>query len=299
MKALMETQVQGYSRRQGKVRDIYNLGDDRIVIITTDRISAFDVVIENGIPGKGRVLTEVTKFWLKTLLPSVLPNHLISTDLKDLPKEFQREEFEGRTMLCRKAEPLPVEFVVRGFITGSAWKEYQKTGEVFGAKPEEKLKECEQLPNAVFTPTTKADSGHDENITFTDVCNKIGQVDAVKLRNRSLRMYVSACKLARSRGLIIADTKFEFGIIDNETCLIDEVLTPDSSRFWPAGQYEPGKGQPSFDKQFVRDYLQGLCDEGKWDKTLPGPILPPEVVEETTTKYLQLYEMLIGKELKI
>jgi len=299
MSALMKTEVPGYPCRRGKVRDIYNLGDGTIIIIATDRISAFDVVMENGVPDKGRVLTGITEFWLRGLEIDVFPNHLISTNLIDLPEVFQRPEFEGRVMLCKRAKPLPVEFVVRGFITGSAWRDYQETGKVFGVKPPKKLRECEQLPKAVFTPTTKATTGHDENITFQRVCELIGQANAIDLKKRSLRIYELACQIAQIKGIIIADTKFEFGRVDDQFVLIDEVLTPDSSRFWLADQYQPGKGQPSFDKQFVRDYLQGLCNDNKWDKNPPGPTLPSEIVAETRTKYLQLYKMLTGKELAV
>ncbi len=299
MSTLMETAVPGFQCRRGKVRDTYDIGKDGIVIIATDRISAFDVVMENGIPDKGRVLTGITNFWLETLQPEVCPHHLVSTDLKDLPGAFQRKGFARRVMLCQKAEVLPVEFIVRGYITGSAWEEYQKTGKVFGVKPPKKLQECEKLPQPVFTPTTKAVTGHDENLSFEQVCEMIGQKMATDLRKRSLRIYESACKVARNKGIILADTKFEFGKVGDKVLLIDEVLTPDSSRFWPADQYEPGHGQPSFDKQFVRDYLQGLCGAGEWDKTPPGPMLPPEIVAETRGKYLQIYRKLVGKALAI
>ena len=299
MSALMKTEVPGYSCHRGKVRDVYNLGDGRIIIIATDRISAFDVVMENGIPDKGRVLTGITEFWLKGLEVDVFPNHLISTNLIDLPEVFQRPEFEGRIMLCKKASPTPIECIVRGFITGSAWRDYQQTDKVFGVKPAKELRECERLPQAVFTPTTKATTGHDENLTFTDVCKLIGQANAIDLRKRSLRIYEVACQVAQIKGIIIADTKFEFGRVDDQLILIDEVLTPDSSRFWLADQYQSGKGQSSFDKQFVRDYLQKLCDADKWDKNPPGPTLPSEIVAGTRARYLKLYKMLTGKELAV
>ena len=293
---LMETDIREYPSERGKVRDIYDLGES-LVIIATDRISAFDVVMANGIPDKGRVLTGITKFWLEKL-SLASPNHCQSTELKDFPSVFQKPEFEGRIMLCQKAKVLPIECVVRGYITGSGWQDYQRTGEICGIKLPSGLKECEKLPEPIFTPATKAESGHDENISFKEVCKIVGKRRGVRLRDWSLCLYVMAHQTALKKGVIIADTKFEFGVVNGRVFLIDEVLTPDSSRFWPLDQYTPGRGQPSFDKQFVRDYLQELCDEGGWDKTPPGPKLPHYVVDETRKKYLTLYKLLIGEELK-
>ncbi len=298
--ALMKTEVSGYECRRGKVRDVYDLEDGRIIIIATDRISAFDVVMENGIPNKGEVLTELTEFWLEGLVLSAvdgLESHLISTDLDSLPKPFRKEKFEGRIMLCYKAAPLPVECVVRGYLAGSAWKEYQETGKVGDVEFPSGHVQCVRLPEPVFTPATKAQTGHDENITFTEVCNLVGQKVAGLIQNWSLELFSKAHVFAMERGLILADTKFEFGLANDRIILIDEVLTPDSSRFWPADRYEPGHDQESFDKQFVRNYLQGLCDEGKWDKTPPGPKLPDDIVMGTHKKYLELYKRLTDKEL--
>ena len=292
---LMETNVLGYPCQRGKVRDIYDLGKT-LAIVATDRISAFDVVMANGIPDKGRVLTGITKFWLDNL-SLVSPNHCLSTELRDFPSVFQKPELEGRIMLCRKAEVLPVECVVRGYITGSGWKDYQGTGEICGIKLPLGLKECEKLPEPIFTPSTKARTGHDENIPFKAVCEIIGKDVAERLRDWSIWLYVAAHQTALKKGVIIADTKFEFGMVSKKVFLIDEVLTPDSSRFWPLEGYVAGQSQPSFDKQFVRDYLQGLCDQGKWDKTPPGPRLPEDVVDETVKKYLYLHGLLTGREL--
>jgi len=294
-KPLMETNIQEYPCQRGKVRDIYDLGKT-LAVLATDRISAFDVVMANGIPDKGRVLTGITKFWLDNL-SLASPNHCLSTELRDFPLVFQKPEFEGRIMLCQKAEVSPVECVVRGYITGGGWKDYQKTGEICGLKLPTGLEECEKLPEPIFTPSTKARKGHDENISFKEVCEIVGKKTAEQLRDWSLWLYVAAHQAALKKGVIIADTKFEFGSINGRVILIDEVLTPDSSRFWPKNFYIPGCSQPSYDKQFVRDYLQGLCDEGKWDKTPPGPRLPEDVVDETFQKYLTLYRLLIGKEL--
>lgn len=291
--------VSGHKRRQGKVRDIYNLGDGRLVIIATDRISAFDVVMENGIPDKGKVLTALTKFWLQKLQSVASPHHLVSTELDRLPEEFQRECFEGRVMVCREAEPLPVECVVRGYLAGSGWKEYQKTGQICGIKLPSGLKQCDKLPEPIFTPATKAQAGHDENITFEDVCKLLANRSlAESLRDRSINLYRKAHDFALKRGVIIADTKFEFGRVDGTILLIDEVLTPDSSRFWPVDEYEPGHDQVSFDKQFVRNYLETLCENGKWDKTPPGPRLPDTIVAGTWNRYRELYRRLTRKDLK-
>ncbi len=297
-KALMKTEVSGYECRRGKVRDIYDLGDGRIAIIATDRISAFDVIMENGIPDKGEILTAITSFWIEGIMLSAvdgLKSHLISTDLSSFPEPFQKEEFKGRIMLCHKAAPLPVECVVRGYLAGSAWKEYQKTGKVGDIEFPSGHVQCIQLAEPIFTPSTKAQTGHDENITFSDTCNLVGQRVAVLIRDWSLKLFSKAHKFALERGLILADTKFEFGLANNQIILIDEVLTPDSSRFWPADRYEPGHDQPNFDKQFVRDYLQKLYDEDKWDKTPPGPKLPRDIVLGTRGRYLELYHRLLDK----
>ena len=288
---LMETNIQAYPCRRGKIRDIYDLGD-KLAIIATDPISAFDVVMANGIPDKGRVLTGITKFWLENL-SLVSPNHCQSTELKGFPEPFQKPEFEGRVMLCQKAGVLSIECVVRGYITGSGWKDYQKTGKICGIGLPSGLKECQKLPEPIFTPSTKAKSGHDENISFEQVSELIGLEKAINIRSWSLELYEKARNLALKKGVIIADTKFEFGMVDGRVVLI----APDSSRFWPRERYIPGRSQPSFDKQFVRDYLQSLCDTGEWDKSPPGPKLPEEIINETREKYLKLYKILTGNDL--
>ena len=296
-KALMRTEVSGFEPRRGKVRDIYDLGDRTVIIIATDRISAFDVIMENGIPGKGEVLTALTEFWFELLDSKTSPNHFISSDLYDLPVPFRRPEFRGRTMLCKKAEPLPVECVVRGYLAGSGWKDYQETQMVCGIKLSKGLKQCQRLPESMFTPATKAKSGHDENITFDAAKELVGAEIAEKIWLWSIDLYQAAHDFASNCGVIIADTKFEFGEVDGEIILIDEVLTPDSSRFWPADQYEPGHDQPSYDKQYVRNYLQGLCDRSEWNKVPPGPELPNEIVKGTQKRYSELQKLLIGGEL--
>lgn len=279
---LLQSEVTGFPCRRGKVRDVYDLGD-RLVIVATDRISAFDWVLPSGIPDKGRILTAMTLFWLDFLR---VPNHLVSTRLDDMPPPFrsQREALEGRTMLVRKAAVVPVECVVRGYLAGSGWKEYRQHGAVCGIRLPTGLREAEQLPEPIFTPATKAESGHDENISFEQMAAATGLDMAEELRRRTVNIYRQASEHARSRGLILADTKLEWGrLAGGELILIDEVLTPDSSRFWPADTYRPGVNPPSFDKQFVRDWLE-KCG---WDKNSPPPSLPDEVVAKTREKYLE------------
>ena len=279
----------------GKVRDIYAVDDDRLLMVTSDRMSAFDVVMDEPFVHKGRVLTAMSAFWFD-LLGDVVAGHLVSTDVGELPPSAQKvadeADLAGRVMLTRKAEMLPVECIVRGYITGSAWKEYRTAGTMHGTALPEGLLESQQLPEAVFTPSTKADVGdHDENISFEAAAALVGDALAAKLRDVSLELYRRGADWARERGIIIADTKFELGLIDGELVLCDEVLTPDSSRFWPTDAWEPGATPPSFDKQPVRDYLDGL----DWDKTPPPPPLPPEVVAATSDRYIEAYERITGR----
>jgi len=283
--ALVQSSIPGYPCRRGKVRDVYDLGD-RLVIVASDRLSAFDWVLPTPIPGKGRLLTEMTCFWLNRLQ---VPNHLLSTNLKDMPEAFRAPELEGRTMLVRKTEVAPIECVVRGYLAGSGWKEYRQNSAVCGISLPGGLTESAQLPEPIFTPATKAESGHDENISFEIMVQHVGQQLAEELRSRSLDIYRRAAEHARTRNVIIADTKFEWGRLPNgEVILIDEVLTPDSSRFWPGESYQPGRTQASYDKQFVRDWLETTT----WDKNSPPPALPPEVVQRTRGKYLEALERL-------
>ena len=274
--------------RSGKVREVYDLGDS-LLFIATDRISAFDCILPTSIPDKGKVLTQLSLFWFE-LLKDVVENHLITADISEYPEELKKyaDRIDGRTMIVKKAEVLPVECIVRGYLAGSGWKEYQKNGTVTGIKLPEGLLESSELPEPIFTPSTKADSGHDENIPFSKMVEIIGEELAAKVRGVSLALYSAARDHAKSRGIILVDTKFEFGISKGKLILIDEVLTPDSSRFWPLDVYEPGKPQPSFDKQFVRDYLSSL----DWDKTPPAPELPETIVEKTREKYFQALELL-------
>ncbi len=265
----------------GKVRDMYG-ADDNLLIVTTDRISAYDVVMNEGIPGKGEVLTKISVFWFKQT-GDIVPNHLLSTEVNDLPEAFHRyrEQLEGRSMLVKKAETIPIECVVRGYITGSGWKEYKATGTVCGIKLPSNLRESDRLPGPIFTPATKAQEGHDENISFDKAAEIIGGDLADKLRSLSIKIYKRAVAGAEKRGIIIADTKMEFGMYNDEVILIDELLTPDSSRFWPKDEYRPGTSQKSFDKQFLRDYLESL----DWNKQPPPPPLPDEIVQKTAEKY--------------
>jgi phosphoribosylaminoimidazole-succinocarboxamide synthase len=278
----------------GKVRDIYAVGDDRLLMVTSDRISAFDVVMAEPIPHKGRVLTAMSAFWFDKLA-DVVTGHLISTDVADLPDGARSAavdaDLAGRVMLTTKAEMLPVECIVRGYITGSAWKEYRASGTMHGTRLPDDLRESDRLPQPVFTPSTKADTGHDENISFAAAARLIGEALAAKVREVSLELYRRGAEWARERGIIIADTKFELGLVDGELVLCDEVLTPDSSRFWPTDAWEPGTTPPSFDKQPVRDYLDGL----DWDKTPPPPPLPAEVVTTTSARYVEAYERITGR----
>jgi phosphoribosylaminoimidazole-succinocarboxamide synthase len=279
--------------KSGKVREVFDLGD-HLLFVATDRLSAFDVIMPNGIPRKGEVLTQISYFWFAQT-ESFQPNHLISRANEPLPKNLQpfTGQLAGRSMIVKKCKPLAIECVVRGYLAGSGWKEYQKSQTVCGIKLPPSLKESNELPEPIFTPATKAETGHDENISFERAKRIVGDDMAGQARAASLRIYNFARDYALQRGIIIADTKFEFGLDNGKLILIDEVLTPDSSRFWPADQYAPGKGQPSFDKQFVRDYLETL----DWNKTPPGPTLPPDVVAKTRAKYLEAYEKLTGKKL--
>jgi len=288
--ALLTTSIENLPRRSGKVRDIYDLGQ-KLLIIATDRISAYDVVMPNGIPDKGRVLTQISAFWFD-LLRDVTPNHVLSTDVADLPDGCSGEELDGRFMVCRKASVVPIECVVRGYLAGSGWREYKADGTVCGIELPPKLKQCSELPEPIFTPATKAESGHDENISFEQGCDIVGQETMAAVRDRSIALYTRARAYAAERGIILADTKFEWGATDDgELILIDECLTPDSSRFWPADSYKPGRDQASFDKQFVRNYL----DEIAFDRTPPGPPLPAEIVQKTRDKYIEAYTRLTGQ----
>jgi phosphoribosylaminoimidazole-succinocarboxamide synthase len=288
---LLQSEITGHTCRRGKVRDIYDLGD-RLVIVATDRISAFDWVLPTGIPDKGRILSQMTLFWLDFLK---VPNHLLSTDVAVMGQAFaaQAKVLQGRSMLVRKAAVVPFECVVRGYLAGSGWKEYRRQSTVCGIRLPAGLQECQQLPAPIFTPSTKAATGHDENISFEQMAASTGPKLATELRERSLDVYRRASAYAESRGIILADTKFEWGRLpDGSLILIDEALTPDSSRFWPKDSYQPGKNPPSYDKQFVRDWLEG----SGWDKNSPPPQLPAGVVEKTRAKYMEAYERLTGKK---
>jgi len=288
--ALLATSIGSYPKRSGKVRDIYEL-PRALLIVATDRISAYDVVMPNGIPDKGRVLTQISVFWFQ-LLSDLAPNHLISAALTDLPEDCRSEEVDGRFMLCRKANVVPIECVVRGYLAGSGWKEYKSTLSVCGVKLPPKLKQCSRLPEPIFTPATKAQEGHDENITFERGCQMVGGELMTQVRDRSVALYVRAQEHAAAQGIIVADTKFEWGLdAAGKLMLIDEVLTPDSSRFWPADAYKPGRDQPSFDKQFLRDYL----DKIGFDRAPPAPPLPAEIVQKTRAKYIEAYTRLTGQ----
>lgn len=278
-------------RGRGKVRDIYELGE-KLLIVATDRLSAFDVVLPTPIPDKGKVLTQISLFWFETLA-NVVPNHVLSgTEFPGALAPYAAS-LRGRAMVVRKTDPLPVECVVRGYISGSGWKDYQKTGAICGISLPKGLRESDRLPEPIFTPSTKATTGHDENISFEETVAQIGRPLAEKIRDISLKIYQQASDRAAKHGIIIADTKFEFGLIGDELIWIDEALTPDSSRFWPADQYAPGKAQPSFDKQYVRDYLERIG----WNKQAPGPELPADVVKATQAKYREAYEKVTGNPL--
>ncbi len=289
---VLETNLDGLKPpRRGKVRDIYDLGDE-LIIVATDRISAFDVVLPNAVPEKGRVLTQISKYWFSRT-ETIIKNHVISTEIKDFPSACKPYAaiLEGRSMLVKKTKPLPVECVVRGYLTGSGLKEYKLTGSVSGVKLPAGLTESSRLPEPIFTPSTKAEVGeHDENINFNSVIKLVGKETAEKIKSYTLSIYKKACEIAEPKGIIIADTKLEFGIYQGEVILIDEVLTPDSSRFWPKADYREGVVQKSFDKQFVRDYLLSLT----WNQKPPAPVLPDEVVRKTSEKYLEVLKMLTG-----
>ncbi|MEO6034577.1 MAG: phosphoribosylaminoimidazolesuccinocarboxamide synthase [Verrucomicrobiota bacterium] len=279
--------------RSGKVREVFDLGD-AFLLVATDRISAFDCVMPNGIPRKGEVLTQVSHFWFEKFA-ALVPNHLLAKSGAPLPANLQpfAESLTRRSMIVKKAKPLAIECIVRGYLSGSGWKEYKKSQTVCGLKLPAGLGESAELSEPLFTPSTKAESGHDENISFEEACNIVGVEIATQARDLSLKIYKAGRDYARERGIIIADTKFEFGLFEGKLILIDEVLTPDSSRFWPASEYQPGKGQPSFDKQFVRDYLETL----DWNKQPPAPALPENVVEKTAEKYLEAFKKLTGRRL--
>ena len=294
MKPIFETSLPGVELcARGKVRDIYSAGDC-LVIVASDRLSAFDYVLPTPIPDKGRVLTALTIFWLD-LLRDILPNHFVSAEVSDYPSAFHayREQLEGRSMLVRRARMIDVECVARGYISGSGWKDYRRDGRICGIALPSGLRESDRLPEAIFTPASKAQTGHDENISFENVSSRIGESLAAELRRLTLAIYSRAAAYAETRGILIADTKFEFGFVGDRLVLADEVLTPDSSRFWPRAGYESGGPQPSFDKQFVRDYLESI----HWNKHPPAPALPPDVMERTSEKYREAYRLLTGKTL--
>lgn len=275
----------------GKVREIYEVDDDKLLLVVSDRISAFDSILPSPIPEKGKILNQISAFWFD-FIKDIIPNHVISTNSKDFPEEFQTEEFEGRSMLVKKLKMIPVECIVRGYITGSGWKSYQENGTVCGITLPEGLQESEKLPEPIFTPTTKAAEGHDENISFEEVCTLIGKDLAEELRAKTIEIYSKCAEYAATKGVIIADTKFEFGVDENGTLVIgDEVLTPDSSRFWPADDYEVGRSQKSFDKQYLRDWMKSTG----YDPEAGIPI-PDEVIDTTVSKYKEAYKILTGKD---
>ena len=306
-KTVTETQLTLPNKRQGKVRDLYDVtlanGDPGLLIVATDRISAFDVVLENGLPGKGVVLTQISRFWFDYFGERV-NHHLISTDVADVPglTDEEREQVEGRIMLCRRTSVLPVECIVRGYITGSGYKDYMRSGKVCGIDLPTGLKNSDRLSEPLFTPSTKAEAGlHDENISFEEGVEIVGRETMSWLRDTTLDLYKTASAHARDCGIILADTKFEFGVVEGEEepLLIDEIFTPDSSRFWPAEDWEPGQEQNSFDKQIVRNYLETVVSAGSWDKTPPGPELPDNVVDAASRRYLEAYELLTGSSLTL
>jgi phosphoribosylaminoimidazole-succinocarboxamide synthase len=280
----------------GKVRDVYQVGSDHLLFVATDRISAFDYVLATGIPHKGRVLTQISLFWFD-FLKDVVPNHVVTADVARYPAEVQKyaDQLRGRSMLVRRADMFPVECVVRGYLSGSGWKEYKATGSVCGIQLPSGLRESDELPEPIFTPATKATTGHDENISFEQMTKLVDPQDARQLRDLSLDIYRRAAAYARQKGIIIADTKFEFGRTAAGITIADEVLTPDSSRFWPADKYSPGMSQQSYDKQYVRDYLEEI----RWNKQPPAPALPAEVARRTSDKYVEAYRRLTGRELDV
>ncbi|MEN6308176.1 MAG: phosphoribosylaminoimidazolesuccinocarboxamide synthase [Anaerohalosphaeraceae bacterium] len=293
---ILQTQIPNTNVRRGKVRDVYDLGD-KMLLAASDRLSAFDVIMKTGIPLKGQVLTQISKFWFR-FLAGVVENHLLSDDPKQYPSPFcnYADQLAGRSMLVKKTRVLPVECIVRGYITGSGWKEYQKQGTVCGIELPAGLRQCDKLPEPIFTPSTKAEQGqHDENISFEETVEILGRKKAEYVRDKSIEVFEKASEYAESKGIILADTKFEWGEIDGRIILIDEVLTPDSSRFWPADKYKPGRDQESFDKQFVRNYLEDI----KFDKSGPGVELPDDIVAKTGAKYIECYERLTGKKFAV
>lgn len=300
-KAVVATDLPLPNKRQGKVRDLYDLtlpsGDQGILIVATDRISVFDVVLANGIPDKGVMLTKISTFWFD-YFKGKFNHHLVSTDTRDIPglNDEQRAMLEGRIMICRKSKVVPIESIVRGYLTGSGWKDYQQTGMVCGIELPAGLQNSSKIAQPIFTPSTKADAGHDENISFAEACELVGSDLMGKIRDQSLLIYTTARDYAAERGIIIADTKFEFGLEagNPEPVLIDEVLTPDSSRFWPAAEWQAGREQNSFDKQYVRNYTQQLVDRGEWNKAYPAPALPDEVIKNTLARYQEAYDRLTG-----
>ena len=304
--ALLHTDLPLANKRTGKVRDLYDValpdGRPGLLIVATDRLSAFDVVMANGVPGRGVVLTQISRFWFDLLAPHV-QHHLVSTDAADIPglSSAQQQDLQGRVMLCEQTTVVPVECVARGFLAGTGWKDYQRTGAVCGISLPEGLRNGDELPEPIFTPSTKAATGHDENISFAAASDLIGAERARWLRDTTLSLYGEARAYARERGILLADTKFEFGIRQGgqEIVLIDEVFTPDSSRFWPADQWTPGREQDSFDKQFVRNFLEGEVVAGRWDRSPPGPSLPEEVLDATLERYLEAYRRLTGRELAL
>ena len=302
---VMETDLRLPNKRSGKVRDIYDAtlpdGAEGLLIVATDRVSAFDVVLANGPAGKGVVLTQISKFWFDHFA-GVLDHHLVSTDVADVPglNDDECAQLAGRVMLCRAAKVLPVECIARGYLAGSGWKDYQRSGQVCGIDLPPGLANSDRLPEPLFTPSTKAETGHDENISFEEGAAIVGDETMAWLREKTLRLYGLARDYAAERGILLADTKFEFGTVGGgDPILIDEIFTPDSSRFWPADQWQPGGEQPSFDKQYVRNYLETLVAKGEWDKTPPGPALPNDVLENTLARYLEAYRRLTGSELAL
>ncbi|MEO8594687.1 MAG: phosphoribosylaminoimidazolesuccinocarboxamide synthase [Candidatus Solibacter sp.] len=292
---ILQTELPGIERHgRGKVRDVYSVDSDRLLIVATDRISAFDYILASGIPDKGRVLTQLSIFWFD-FLRDVTPTHFLTANVDEYPTELQafRDQLEGRSMLVKRAQMIEIECVARGYLSGSGWKEYRQSGTVCGIPLPAGLKESDKLPEPIFTPATKAATGHDENVSFEHVVSLIGEELASRLRALTLEIYSRGAAYAETKGVIIADTKFEFGFVDGQLVLGDEVLTPDSSRFWPKDTYQPGGAQFSFDKQFVRDYLESI----QWNKQPPAPALPDDVAEKTAEKYRQAYQVLTGSEL--